>query len=452
MALSLALFSLVYLAVFFPHAFFRHDDWMNISEGLRSADTPSLFFSPTIYFGGERGVWFFRPLYKFLNYAFYEVFGTNYYAWLSVQLLFTLAALWISWRLVQEMTAKGSRSVLFVILFCASLQIHSGSLLWAGEGLMNCPQIFLLALTLFCFRRATTGGSWLYWAGSLVCYSVALLIKESGVFLTAFLFAWVFAESPWKQQPMGNKVRLLLPHGLLTAAFLVFRLGVLPVTIGYHPRWEWASFLHSTGKIAATLGLPVVVALGAWTVLGERPFRRFGEVARHFLFYLPFLAVSVAPYLMHEFFSPGWLFQPGFFLIWIFCLLPWPELKRERRAFAAAGGALAVLSGAAVLVQMNRLSWWTWEHPQRQLLQILSDADSSKITKVELADCQGAPPGEIDYERIIGSEEHMRLLWWVIHRRDVGTRYFLCEHDRSPASENVLRLKWTFGNLSRDAL
>jgi hypothetical protein len=435
-----AVFFFTYLVALFPLAYFRHDDWMNIANGRLGVENWRNYFEATVRFGNDVQVWFFRPFFKWASYKMFQVFGFRHYSWLLVQFACLLGGLWILGRTLEGISGRRGRAWQFLALVCASWQLHAGSLLWTGEGLMNCPQILLLGLCLWSFWRFEVRGERRFFVLSVLFFVLSLTIKESSVFTVALLGALVWCEPPWQDLGLKDKALRLLPFALVAAVYLVFRLGYLPYNTNYSVVWVLDAWLHS---IVMVLG-PLVLVVVAWFFIGPRPQGR--EVLRRFV-YLPFLAVSLLPYLGHPFFSPGWLLVPGVFLIFILLLIPRAEAPGKRDSKVIAVYALLMLG--IVVARLHQLDWWRWERSQRALVEIGRTLDTAKFDQIDLEVCESPEHPQATWRRVMGSDMHLMEFLTLFHEKPIRVRFISCTYANAQPVERVLRLTWKYPDLIR---
>ncbi|MEZ4749797.1 MAG: hypothetical protein R3B54_03975 [Bdellovibrionota bacterium] len=253
----LGLVSLFYLTAVFPLAYFRHDDWLILGNAVHhfALDWTSAFH-PTLFYVNEEIVWFFRPVFKALVYVFYRLLGFNYYLWLAVLYACFVASVALGCAAVSKLTRSTYWGLFSFVLLLASLHAHFGSLFWMGEGMMNCPQLFLLAANLFLFSLAREKYFYLNQALAYLCFVLALGIKESSVFHAGFLGLIVLLDSGFEKK---RKLGLLVLYGLSGAVYLYFRLVVVPVNPYYVPKTHFWPFAKALLTLLGALALPLLI-------------------------------------------------------------------------------------------------------------------------------------------------------------------------------------------------
>lgn len=435
-----AIFFLVYLLGLFPFAYFRHDDWLIIGDGFRGAGGWVNYFKPLLWVGDEHWVWFFRPFFKWIAHEFFELFGFRYFWWLFFQLGILTLAIGFLAKTVEGVTGSRAKGWQFAALVCASWQLHVGSLLWVGEGLMNCPQLLFQAICLWAFWRYEAERKLGWYGLSLAAFFLSLFVKESSVFLVALLAAMVWCEPPWRGLSLKNLAQRLGPFAVVSAVYLVFRLGVLPYNTSYVIDWNLNVWLRSIVYLAGTLGLAVA---GWWALVGT-PTR--AELSRRWI-YLPFLAVSVAPYLGHPFFSPGWLLFPGFLLLFTLFLIPRPEPKRAWAGKVALG--LCVLTLGLSLMRLRQFDWWRWERSQRAFTELAIGADTARFDRIDLEVCPNPEYPQANISRVFGQAEQLQSMLHLVQKKPMQVRLVDCRSAVEPGSERVLRVGWHYPDLVR---
>lgn len=448
----LCVFVLVYLSVFFPFAYFRNDDWWILGNGvLHLPKDWSFAFSPTLFSRGIEQVWFFRPFFKIFTFLFFKTFGYNYYLWLCATLVFTVGAITFTAMSLQLVTGSTQKAQLFVLLFIASLHLHFGSVMWVGEGLMNCPQVFLLAASLYFFSRSllTQQETFLHAGIGIVFYTLALGFKEAAVFHPVFLTFFLFCEPKLKLLAWKPRIFSLLPYGVVTSFYLIYRLGFLPLNQEYVSQFSVAdlgqSLLYLTGALAIPLGGMLVAFYFEGKNLISLSLRSFWNRR----FYLLFMLLMIAPYLGHPFFSPGWLLAPGMYLALILALsLPAPSLSN--RFFRLTGSLLVLLSCMPILWRLHTIGWWQWHKPQRQLLEIFKNEKSERIDTVAIYHCENPAYPNVGLARVVGTPYGLYEAWRLYHGKEATIRTMSCSQvpDKIDPNSNTLHIKWFFPHLT----
>jgi hypothetical protein len=449
----LALMTAGYLLLVFPFAFFRHDDWIMVANGMAHLPRDWAFaFKPTLIMGGVEEVWFFRPFFKGILFLFYQLFHLNYFLWLAVMLLTTVAGLGFAAGALTRLRQDAVFGRMFLTLFTAGIFYHFWSLVWAGEGLMNCPQLTMLAFNLFAFVRAKeerNKASRSLWIGAaLLSWTLSLGFKESGVFHVGFLLALVFSEPYFRAFSFRRKATLLAPYFLIAAVYLVFRLYFLPFNEGYVPILSANTLLIPIVVLAGSLLAPFLCLLAL-----NRPsaaVKKFPAILMSRWLYLPFFAVTVSPYVGHPFFSPGWLLLPGFYAVFFFALI-FPKEIAGPAALRRMGTALVVVSLFLVGGRLHQLGWWYWGTAQRQLLKIFSSLDVQNTKDIEIIDCANADYPDATLDRVAASSHGMYHMWEILNDKPIPVKVRPCNY-RVPASEiknTTVYIHWQFPQFKR---
>lgn len=453
MILPLLIFVGAYALFALPYAYFRHDDWLILRNAALLPSQWRSLWSPTLLFAEGEKTWFFRPFFKLGTYALYSAFGFRYWAWLAVMLLLMTASLWLGGDLIRRLTGDSRRSRWFVILYVGSAPLHFGSLVWIGEALMNCPEVFGLTLSLWLFFRGALDRSArrpAYLFGALLAYTLTLGFKEAAVFHSAFLLGLVLAEPTLRVLSGKDRVRLLAPYAAVTLPYLLFRLFALPLNRQYAPIWRLDLVLTPALVIAASLAAPVAiwvtfVSLGRPASLA-RVLRGLGSRWP----YLPFLAVATLPCLGHYFFSPGWLLYPGFF--WLLAATAAVEIPLpEGRRLALATAALALLLVAPVVFYLNRLAWPQWQTGQRELHRVVAELPDD-VEHMSIFFCNNPRYPDESFERVVGHWDSLVSLWALHHKRPIVFEFRPCREIEGwlavPQPHRVA-LRWSFPRLER---
>ena len=450
--LLLVAFSLACAATFFPFAFFRNDDWWILGNGVRELPKNWGFaFSPTLFFLGEEQNWFFRPLFKIFTLLFFKAFGFNYFLWLCGTLLFTVGAMWFGAKTIELVTNRSQSAFAYLLLFVASIQIYLGSVMWVGEGLMNCPQLFLLSLSLylFCKHLLVKTSSGINGGLALLTYVVSIGFKESAVFHPLFMAALIFSERKFLDVTVERKIRALIPYVVLTGAFVIYRLFFLPVISGYIPNLS-RNFLRENGPIIlSALALPMMGLAGVLFLEKQTTAVNFLKAIFQRNRYLPFFLISVLPYLGQGFFSPGWLLGPGAYFLFLLALCI-PQGDFSGGFFIRLAVVALSLSLPPVAWKLHNMEWWSWHKPQRQLFDIIRSPANEGISDLYIYDCDRVPEKNLGFTRVVGHDYGLHEAWRLHHSRDVAFHFMRCDAKpaRQPADERALHLMWSFPELT----
>ncbi len=445
------LFCTGYLAFVFPLAYFRGDDWLILGNAaLQLPQDWKFLWRPTLFYSGNEVVWFFRPFFKLGTYLFYKAFGYHYYSWLVALLALCVAGLYFAALTAFRLTGSRSRSYLFLALFCTAIPFHMGSLAWMGEGMMNCPQLFLLALSCYLFVEAhlKTGKiekRSLLELGSLFAFIISLGFKESSVFQPGLLVCLLWKSPSFDYLSLRKKVRAATPHLAIALAFLVFRLR-MEFHPGYEPGKHILFFIKPLAMLAA---LPAgITILYGW--LSRKTF----TVSKSALIalwkqgwpYLGFMAVVVAPYLGHGFFSLGWMLLPGFYFCFLVAIVA-PGFEgwatQERRFLVGSTLAISLLP---VLFVMNQIAWPEWQSSEQRIKTIFDSLSSEDVKQIVVYGCTNPKYPEAPFKRVIGFEAGLYNLWAMGHDTRVPVKVWGCLPKEAihPSNEDTLTLRWEF--------
>ena len=443
-------FSAFYLVFAFPISFFRHDDWLMIGNVVRIIPQNWEFlFQSHLVFNDTAEIWFFRPWFKLILYLLFQTMGYHYYGWLVVNLLFTLGALLLGYLAISEFTGSTKRALLFVSLFVVSLHFHFASLVWVGEGTMNCPQIFLLFFNLYCFSKflnaSTQTAKTSFYLLGIVAFIFSLGFKEAAIFHLPFLGAILFGGSLAKKFSFRKKSISLLPYFFIGVGYLYFRLYLLPFNPGYKPQMVLSWLILPATYLLISFFIPIFCLLLGTLNSKIKPSEYFkGMLSRvgYAIFFIPFFIT----YVGHGFFSPGWLLCPGFYLVFLIGLsLPTPLLNKKLVGTSLVFTGL--LSGVIVFYQVNKLSWLSWHKPQRQILKIIEDVGTSQTKTLQIFDCMAAEKNETSVYRVVGYPSSIQEIFWLNHKVLPEIQILPCsEARRSVASltPNIIKLRWSF--------
>lgn len=442
-----------YLGFVFPFSFFRHDDWLILGNVARFLPNNWQFlFEPHLKVNSIKQIWFFRPWFKLIVYFYHSLFGFHYFAWLCLNLLFTVGALIFGFLSIRLLSLSADQGILFLAFFIFSLHFHFGSLVWAGEGSMNCPQVFFLFFNLYFFSRAIRTSykqqAYLFHFLALLTFIFSLGFKESSLFHLPFVFLILF-HSQNDLLNHKNKVLIFLPYILIATLYFIFRLYVIPFNPGYIPTITTRLILYPTLFLLGSLLLPYLALLFAAFFRDsglEKPFK----ITLSFLWYLLFFAPFFAVYMGHGFFSPGWLLTPGMYVAYIIGLkFPLPFFSRKMIRIALL--CTLIVSGASVIYQAHQLKWWMWHRPQRQLLKIIEEKGSHSTQTLQIFDCNNVSENLPSFNRVVGNRWAIQEMFWLKHKTMTRVRILPCqalEKETFFAKPETLSLKWSFPDFS----
>ena len=449
----LIIFSGLYLGLAFPRSYFRHDDWLIIGNVARfTPESWKFLFEPYLIFNSIKEVWFFRPWFKlmvFLNYCF---LGYHYFAWLTLNLIFTLGALILGYLSIKELSSNFSQGLLFVAFFVSSVHFHFGSLVWVGEGAMNCPQLFFLFLNGYLFSKAIRcpkkSSAISYYFSAFIAFVISLGFKESSIFHLPFLLVILFHP---QNNPLSQKSRfwLFFPYIISTTIYLAFRLFYLPINPGYTPHLEIQLIVKPILFLLGSLVLPVLAITFANSdnqANLRNTVKVFGSMGWYLLLFFPFFII----YMGHGFFSPGWLLTPGMYLAYLIGL-KFPLLFYNRKTIRLSLFTTLIFSSLLVFYQTQSLKWWLWYKPQRQLVKIIDEAGSSSTQLIRLFNCEKPEQNHPSLIRVVGYNVSIQELFWLKHKTLPKVKILPCaelEHHLTAATENSINLKWEFPELT----
>lgn len=446
----LAIFSFIYLGIAFPFSYFRHDDWLMIGNVARIVPSNWKFiFQPYLIFNSVPEVWFFRPWFKLILYLLYQSLGFYYYGWLAINLLFTLGTLVFGYLTIKETTRESSKSLIFILFFVFSVHFHFASLVWVGEGTMNCPQIFLLFLNFYLFSKSlnqkNTNFFSIYYSLAFFVFTLSLGFKEAAVFHLPFLLLLLFHPSQSVQLSLRKKITLLVPYFILACAYLYFRLYLIPFNPGYKPRGDLSWFLTPILFLLASLSLPlgsIMMACLRNKQMKLESIKSLFKTTSYFVFLIPFFIT----YMGHGFFSPGWLLAPGFyysFILGLYC----PKPLQQSKVLLKSVIFTFILSTGLVLYQTNELSWWSWYRPQRQILEIIKDVGSFQTETINVYNCEEPNQKSPHLHRVVGYSDSIQEIFWLTHKKLPKVNELPCtsiENLGNKSQSNTLSLVWRF--------
>lgn len=414
--------------------YFRHDDWLIIGNAALVLPKnwgfiwePYLYMSPSI-----EEVWFFRPFFKGIVWLCYSLFKNQIVFWILIHWIFILGAALLGEYTLRKLKRTQYQPFLFFIFLLSSFALHFANVVWVGEGMMNTPQLFFLALTVFLFFSSSKMLQWL----SIFPYLVALGFKESSAFLPLFLGALV-----WKNNELCKSKLILGTHFGLFIGFLIFRLGFLPFNPAYRPQLTFTSLTEPLFYFFICLVLPLVFFI--WKMFGTprlRPYRKIQIVS-----FLPFLALLVAPHLGHPFFSPGWTLLPGYFLIWILCYLD-DSHGMSFKNLSRHTFVVFFLSSLIVGIQVWNLSWLSWGSPQKKMHEIVKNIDTERVSQVKIKNCPNKEKPYLTFPRVIGAKENLEFMGALHHPEVISFDFIDCE-SKDTSNNEILVLTWKFPEL-----
>ncbi len=437
----LILFGAFYLAAVFPFTYFRTDDWQIIANAKAHLPGDWTFaFSDQLFSRQHSQTWFFRPVFKALAFLNYRWFGLDAFKWLAEGLGLAMAGIGFACLALRELGDGRFRSLLFLVLFAASLHWHLGTLAWMGASLITGPQIFGLGLSTWAFLKALNGRSMALGVLSGAAYLLALASKESSVFHPLFLWI-VCSHERVRWQNSGHLRAGLGGIVLLTLLYLGFRLN-RPLNDSYL-RIRLEDLPYGLLLLAGALALTTVVWAGVLEGVRRREGGRWLASLGARPAFVGFILIAFVPVLGHPFFSPNWLFHPGFFWAFLISLIPVAlPAHLKRRALLWLGGSLVVVTLALTTGLALRNRWWQWQQGQRQIVRLFQEADPDQISKILVHDC--APEPRFSVNRVVGGYDHLFDLWSLLHAKPVALSLRPCEGSLQSAGRRTWRLRWNF--------
>lgn len=393
MRLTLLLFCLFYVAFIFPWAGMRHDDWLNLNTALHLPQDWSFLWRATWFVDEVETPWFFRPGFKALQLLVFEVFGFEYTGWLCVGLFSTVLGCVALARTIELLRPQRERKILFTSLFAICLPLHLGSLAWAGEGLINAPQVALLSGCTYFFCRGLLDQRPLFQKVSVLCLVLSLTFKESSIFHPLLL--WGLMESEPRLLALPRKQRWLAIAPLVGIALVygVIRIFGMPLNPAYLPQFGLGPVFRSTATLYGIVLLPAI-AIAVAT-------RRNPVPLRSMIYFVPFFVLSTLPLIGHPFFSPGWVLYPGMCLVFVVALNG-PFVPR-----AMLPQTLLVAILIAVIPtfwKMSDLGWWKWHDAQDQFASLLRNLPDG-VSELTIENCGNAEYPESNLSRVVASPE-----------------------------------------------
>jgi len=182
-------------------------------------------------FKTENGGNFYRPLVAFsflIDYAIwqYDTFGYHLHQFVFHYIL-VLGLAWLIWQVFKNRGLAFATSLLFAV-YPSQHEVFT----WiAGR-----PDLYattFIVLSIAAYATFLRSGKWIIYALSLVFSAAAMLSKETGLFIPAFLFGTLLICKPWKLfRKFVGQIFLLFPWLAVIAGVLFVRSRVLTGAIG----------------------------------------------------------------------------------------------------------------------------------------------------------------------------------------------------------------------------
>lgn len=410
--------------------FFRHDDWMMLGNAvIQLPQDGSILWEPRLYFSpDEKGIWFFRPLFKGILWVAFQCFHFNFLGWVLTQWALFLGSIWLGSLAVSRLSQCQLKGNLFFLLMLCSFALFAPNIVWIGEGMMNLPQLFLLSLVIYLFFLDSGFARGI----TIPLYLLAIGFKESGAFLPLFLATVSFLCHRFKKDRF-----LLTLHCLLMALYLLIRLKFMPFNPGYLPHWSFNTLVRPLAFFAFFNALPLLSVF----LSGLSPLRST------FLAFIPFCLLLVGPHIGHPFFSPGWLLLPGYFLVWALAF-SCPSKGIQALSFRKLIVISLVLSSIPVLWQVHQLGWTKWGISQKQVFNSLKSLDPQTVTKLLIESCPDPKRPTVTFDRVVGAENSMEHLWMLQHQSPIQVQIVSCGKLPQTQEEpfGTIVGKWNFPN------
>lgn len=333
--------------------------------------------------------WSYRPLTIEVFFStVFALFGMDAFPYLLVVVAFHFASGVVLYRIALQLGFT-RRLAFFAGCLLVLMYPSLHEMFWASA-LQPIAAVFFYLLSITCFLSYQSGAGrrWLF--ASLGSQILLALSNELGVTLPGVLGALAIAEGRGSLRArLGEAVRLVWPHALLLAAYLVFRFALLAPSrmsapafyyephVGLHMLRNLGSYffllvheqwLHGAGAL-------LVVALGWAAALTDSRRQSLASLRRRSVLTLAWMILAMTPYI------GIWYAQHRMVLVIEapFCLLVAAHLEAiwarwGRRQPQLLEGALVILLAVAVPYQTL---WNRGQKPlgelNRQIVQLMRD-------------------------------------------------------------------------------
>ncbi len=420
--------------------YFRHDDWMMLGTAVKKMpmEWPLLWKAYLYYAPDVKGAWFLRPFFLLAIYSNFHLFGYHYWLWILEQIVLLGATLVLATDTLERIRGKASDSFIFLYIFLFCIPLHFASVLWMGEGLMNIPQVFLMVVCLYGFLKSTKFGELPYLV-AVLSYLAALFFKESSIVLPFILFFVLFSQG----KLIEERFRLLL-FFILGGIYFVCRFTLVVVNEGYHPVFNVECFLKPLCVFLFFCFLgPLVLTVLSKVQKNERPL--FASPLL-WIGYFSLIFLLILPHLGHWFFSPGWLYLPGFFASFLFPFL-FKNPETLQKGIFSKGLVIFFLSVLPLGWQLSDIGWFSWGGIQKKAHRLVLDMDPKVIKRINLIECPNPNYLKSDLSRVVGSYDSFQHMWYLAHDSKIKVVELPCG-TQVPKSPEVATLMYRFPEIS----
>jgi len=147
-----------------------------------------------------------------------------------------------------------------------------------------------------------------------------------------------------------------------------------------------------------------------------------------------------------SFFSPGWLYLPGFFLCLFFCLWinEW-DLKLAPVLFQWRVLAVFIVSIVPTTLWVKQTGWLSWQSGQRKIHELVRETDPKDIPSMIVVDCTDPKYAQSTFRRVVGYEASIYEMWRIHHGKPPDIHFLRCKHYKlGTVNDNSLVLVWKF--------
>lgn len=221
-ALGLA-FSLLCLKLA-GHEYFKFDDWHFLNVVQKEGFSWGRSFLPI----GTHRYWAIRPLGEQAYFRLgFQAFGLDATGYLLVSLAVHFAGGLVVFRVARLLGV--ARPVAVVTGMLAVTRNPSMAMIWSGCGFAYMLSQLCVSIAVMLFVDGTKRQSHARMGGSVLALAAALLSHEASIVIPAVLFgfALVLDRSGTALERTLRAVWRVVPHGVLVAAYLIVRFGVL---------------------------------------------------------------------------------------------------------------------------------------------------------------------------------------------------------------------------------